>query len=61
MFYDEKQFLKYNMFNNHFFDNKESYLKFIRQSNRILLMIDPPYGGLVSLISNTIEIIKKGI
>jgi hypothetical protein len=49
------------MFNNHFFECKESYMDFIRRSTKILLIIDPPYGGLVSLISNTIDTIKNGI
>ena len=50
------------MFNNHFFDlnQKENYLKFIQKSNKLLIVIDPPYGGIVKLIANTIELIRKG-
>ena len=47
-------------FNNHFFDKKESYLKFLNDSKKLLIIIDPPYGGLIRLIANTIENIKKG-
>ena len=43
------------MFNNHFFHGNKTYLDFIRNSNKILILIDPPYGGLVKLIANTIR------
>lgn len=50
------------MFNNHFFssDKKENYLSFLKKSKNLLLIVDPPYGGIVKLIANTIELIKKG-
>ncbi len=43
------------MFNNHFFHGKKSYLNFINNSTKLLVLIDPPYGGLVKLIANTIN------
>lgn len=46
------------MFNNHFFSEKDNYLKFLKDSKNILLIIDPPYGGIVKLIANTITQIK---
>jgi hypothetical protein len=50
------------MFNNHFFvlNQKESYFDFLNKSKKLLLVIDPPYGGIVKLIANSLELIKKG-
>lgn len=58
-FYENDSFVYYNMFNNHFFRNKETYTKFLAQAKNILLIIDPPFGGIVKLISNTIGQIKN--
>ena len=55
MFYDETQFQKYNMFNNFFFYDKKYLENFSVKAKNILILIDPPYGGLVKLISNTIK------
>ncbi len=49
------------MFNNHFFNENESYLKFLKTSKKMFVIIDPPYGGIIKLIANTIESIKKSI
>lgn len=57
-FYENDSFLPYNMFNNHFFDNKQSYTNFLAQSKKLLVIIDPPYGGIVKLVANTINQIK---
>jgi hypothetical protein len=54
-FYSDKAYLKYNMFNNHFFHGNKTYLNFIKSSNKTLILIDPPYGGLVKLIANTVK------
>lgn len=48
------------MFNNHFFFGRNSYLKFVSESNNVLIIIDPPYGGLVKLIANTINCLING-
>jgi hypothetical protein len=58
-FYSQKLFVRFNMFNNHFFYGKKSYLNFIKNSKKLLIIIDPPYGGIVKLIANTINLIKK--
>ena len=54
-FYSDKAYLKYNMFNNHFFHGNKTYLNFIKNANKTLILIDPPYGGLVKLIANTVK------
>lgn len=46
------------MFNKHFFHDKENYLNFLKESKNLLILIDPPYGGMVSLVANTLELIK---
>ena len=43
------------MFNNHFFYGNKTYFDFIKNSKKLLILIDPPYGGLVKLIANTIK------
>ena len=53
-------YLKYNMFNNHFYYGQNQYEKFLARSKNILILIDPPYGGLVKLVSHTLERIQKG-
>lgn len=57
-FYENDSFVHYNMFNNHFFSNKETYTSFLKQSKNVLLIIDPPYGGIVKLIANSIRQIQ---
>ena len=58
-FYENELFVYYNMFNNHFFRDKEIYAKFLQNSKKVLLIIDPPFGGIVKLIANTVGQIKK--
>jgi hypothetical protein len=58
-FYENNLFLRYNMFNHHFFHDKQSYLKFLNKSNNLLIVIDPPFGGLIKLIAHSIEKIKN--
>lgn len=60
LFYPKKLFARYNMFNNHFFYNQKSYLEFVKSSKNLLVVIDPPYGGFVKLVANTIQNIIKG-
>lgn len=49
------------MFNGHFFAHKPEYLRFLKNSKKIFVLVDPPYGGLVQLIANTIESIRKDL
>ncbi|RMZ99908.1 zinc finger CCHC domain-containing 4 [Brachionus plicatilis] len=59
MFYDENRYQKFNMFNNYFFYDKKKYELFLAKAKNLLVIIDPPYGGMVKLISNTINTIMK--
>ena len=56
-FYPPTQFILFNMFNGHFFnqDGDKRLREFIKQSDKVLLLIDPPFGGLVECLSRTIE------
>ncbi len=49
------------MFNHHFFTDKQAYITFLKNSKNVLLIIDPPYGGMVKLIANSIFRIKDDI
>lgn len=60
-FYNDTIFSRYNMFNNHFFTENKNYLKFLNNSKKILILVDPPYGGIIKLIAKTFESIKKSI
>jgi hypothetical protein len=57
-FYSSAHFTQYNMFNNHFFDSKEPFDTFMKKSKNLLVCIDPPYGGIVKLIGNTVNLLK---
>jgi len=59
-FYTEKEFAQHNMFNNHFFNNRQGFDEFLAQSKNLLVCCDPPFGGIVKLIANTIQQIKNG-
>ena len=54
-----ESFLLYNMFNHHFFEGVDSqtvYKKFLTDGkNKIALVMDPPFGGKVDVIANTVE------
>ena len=57
-FYDNKKFLWCNYFNGHFFNgaaDEESFRNFLIESNKILLIIDPPFGAKTELISNCLD------
>jgi hypothetical protein len=48
------------MFNNHLFESPNHFNTFIKKTrNNLLIIIDPPYGGLVKLIANTLNNIKE--
>lgn len=52
-FFDEDHYCQYNLFNNHFFDEtSESKLsQYISSSEETAIVLDPPFGGLVDVIS----------
>lgn len=45
------------MFNHHFFDNEERnrYKKFLENSDVLMVLVDPPYGGLLEALHHTLE------
>ena len=58
-FLPTSEFLHYNMFNNFFFggeDAKSTFKEFLSNvdSNKIALVMDPPFGGLISLLASSI-------
>ncbi|CAF0889323.1 unnamed protein product [Brachionus calyciflorus] len=55
LFNDGEKFQKFNMFNNHFFNDKKKYELFLSKAKNLLILMDPPYGGIVRLISNTLN------
>ncbi|KAI9558111.1 hypothetical protein GHT06_014864 [Daphnia sinensis] len=60
-FYNPEEYLLYNMFNHHFFDKSESvsvYEQFLTEGkNNLALVMDPPFGGKVEVISHTLQTI----
>lgn len=59
-FYTDREFAQHNMFNNHFFENRQDFDQFLGESKNLLICMDPPFGGIVKLIANTINQIKSG-
>ena len=51
-----KKLLSSEVFQVKFIESKD----FLNKSKKLLLVIDPPYGGIVKLIANSLELIKKG-
>lgn len=47
------------MFNNHFFSHRQNYEGFVKRAKNLFVVVDPPYGGIVQLIANTIESIRR--
>ena len=67
-FYKANRFARFNMFNGHFFDHgdddeygKKSFKEFVQTaSHSILVLIDPPFGGLIECLARTVhEICNK--
>ncbi|XP_076345837.1 rRNA N(6)-adenosine-methyltransferase ZCCHC4 isoform X1 [Tachypleus tridentatus] len=59
-FYESSEFCYYNMFNHFFFDGETAeatYKNFLLKDdeNSLLVMLDPPFGGLVDVISHTLK------
>ena len=51
---------RYNMFNHHFFDGSRSskfYKAFLsgEDGEKVALITDPPFGGLVEVLSHTVK------
>ena len=57
-FYPNYQFFHYNMFNNHFFDGQTAhnqFVKFISTNEKFVVLIDPPFGGLIQPLAYSIK------
>ncbi|GIY05152.1 rRNA N6-adenosine-methyltransferase ZCCHC4 [Caerostris darwini] len=63
-FFGPKKFCHYNLFNNHFFGGEESKQKleeFLKETNeeKVAVLLDPPFGGLIDAISFTLRKLNK--
>lgn len=60
-FFGKNQFCHYNMFNHHFFDaqSKSNFEMKMSQSENIVVVTDPPFGGRPELIGKTLQIIQN--
>ncbi|KAB7504625.1 Zinc finger CCHC domain-containing protein 4 [Armadillidium nasatum] len=63
-FFSTTDFCVYNMFNHYFFGghkSREVYEDFLKENpaDKLLVIIDPPFGGRVELISNTLSTLEK--
>ena len=68
-FYSEGEFCRYNMFNHHFFEGDPAqrvYRQFVGEGagdaeggNDLLVVIDPPFGGLVEVLAFTLQRITR--
>ena len=59
-FFPSSKFIHYNMFNHHFLEGKKGEKKlanFIQKSEkqRLVLVIDPPFGGMIEALSESIK------
>ncbi|KAK6621992.1 hypothetical protein RUM44_001799 [Polyplax serrata] len=59
-FYNKDQFIWFNMFNNHVFDEaQEKYLQDYLSTEKIIVLLDPPFGGRVEPLAHTIKSLSK--
>ncbi|XP_076060441.1 rRNA N(6)-adenosine-methyltransferase ZCCHC4 isoform X2 [Oratosquilla oratoria] len=61
-FYSPGKFIQYNMFNHHFFDGedaKQVYLEFISEGENLVMVTDPPFGGRLELLAETLSSIQN--
>lgn len=63
-FFGPEKFCHYNLFNNYFFGGKKSKKKFKNflsenEDDKVAIILDPPFGGLVDAISFTLKKINK--
>lgn len=57
-FYTEAKFSQFNMFNRHFFRGTKSIEmvdQFLKNSENVAIVVDPPFGGLAELLGGTLE------
>ncbi|XP_054152431.1 rRNA N6-adenosine-methyltransferase ZCCHC4-like [Oppia nitens] len=59
-FYSPKKFLKFNLFNNYFFNgtrDETTFMRFIEKSTKesIVIIVDPPFGGLIEAMAKTLR------
>ena len=59
-FYDESQFLWTNFFNGHFFrgESRTTFQNFLINADRLLIVVDPPFGAKSELIHHCLSRIK---
>ncbi|KAK3878705.1 hypothetical protein Pcinc_016652, partial [Petrolisthes cinctipes] len=62
-FFSPDEFVRYNMFNHHFFDGeeaKQTYLNFIGQQDaKLAVVCDPPFGGRMELLAHNLTRIQE--
>lgn len=60
-FYSHVEFTRFNMFNNHFFDDRDSFDAFLRTSGdeKICLVTDPPFGCRTEPLAHTLQLIAQ--
>ncbi|KAL6475585.1 hypothetical protein MHYP_G00166250 [Metynnis hypsauchen] len=62
-FYGQDEFCHYNMFNHHFFNGEEAakaFLDFLTEDgSKVVMVADPPFGGLVKLLGHTFSKISE--
>uniref|UniRef100_H2Z4X4 CCHC-type domain-containing protein n=1 Tax=Ciona savignyi TaxID=51511 RepID=H2Z4X4_CIOSA len=64
MFWTNKEFCRFNMFNRFFFNNEskssfELFLKLSKKFENIAIVVDPPFGGLVDCVCETLKWISN--
>uniref|UniRef100_F6QPL4 Zinc finger protein n=1 Tax=Ciona intestinalis TaxID=7719 RepID=F6QPL4_CIOIN len=64
MFWSNEQFCRFNMFNRHFFNptSKLSFKKFLKSAEHprnIVVVVDPPFGGLVDCVCESLKWISR--
>lgn len=54
-YFDNEHYFKYNMFNNYFFEERKNiFIEKLKKPLKTLIIIDPPFGGVLSLIEYSI-------
>ncbi|XP_042211965.1 rRNA N6-adenosine-methyltransferase ZCCHC4-like isoform X2 [Homarus americanus] len=61
-FFSPERFIRYNMFNHHFFDGQKAktmYQKFILGCENLVIVSDPPFGGRMELLAHNLNKIQE--
>ncbi|XP_028285367.1 rRNA N(6)-adenosine-methyltransferase ZCCHC4 [Parambassis ranga] len=60
-FYSQDEFCHYNMFNHHFFGGEapSTILKAFLTGEKVVMVADPPFGGLVKPLANSFSLISQ--